>query len=88
VARLALVLKDHKKEGFLAYLTLRFMDWVGNARHGVALPYNYCTHSRWMSALRSLNLKVQFWKGALGLYPRPARWLFDRRLHFVARIAV
>jgi SAM-dependent methyltransferase len=88
VARLALVLKDHTKEGFLAYLTLRFMDWVGNARHGVALPYNYWTHSRWMSALRSLGLTVQFWKGALGLYPRPARWLFDRRLHFVARIAV
>ena len=88
VARVALVLKDHTKEGPLAYLTLRFMDWVGNARHGVALPYNYWTHSQWMDALRSLGLTVESWKAALGLYPRPASWLFDRRLHFVARIAV
>ena len=88
VARVALVLKDHTKQGHLAYLTLRFMDWVGNARHGVALPYNYWTYSQWMGALRSLGLTVQVWKQALGLYPRPASWLFDRRLHFVARIAV
>ena len=88
VARVALVLKDHTREGPLAYLTLRFMDWVGNARHGVALPYNYWTHSQWMDSLRSLGLTVESWKAALGLYPRPASWLFDRRLHFVARIAV
>ena len=88
VARVALVLKDHTKEGYLAYLTLRFMDWVGNARHGVSLPYNYWTHSQWMGALASLGLTVELWKAALGLYPRPATWLFDRRLHFVARIAV
>src|SRR5262245_22784366 len=39
VARKLVVLKDHTMDGIFAYHTLRFMDWVGNAHHGVALPY-------------------------------------------------
>ena len=39
VARQVVILKDHCRDGFLAGPTLRFMDWVGNARHGVVLPY-------------------------------------------------
>src|SRR5262245_47880163 len=38
VARTAILLKDHPKNGFLAGPTLRFMDWVANARHGIPLP--------------------------------------------------
>jgi ubiquinone/menaquinone biosynthesis C-methylase UbiE len=36
VARRAVVLKDHTMDGILAYQTLQFMDWAGNASHGVA----------------------------------------------------
>ena len=69
---LALVLKDHTKEGFLAYLTPRFMDWVGNARHGVQrCPTTTWTHSRWMSALRSLGLTVQFLERSTGTVSAP-----------------
>ena len=35
-----ILVKDHFRKGFLAGPTLRFMDWVGNAHHGVVLPYN------------------------------------------------
>jgi hypothetical protein len=35
------LIKDHTLNGFLAGLTLRFMDWVGNACYGIALPYHY-----------------------------------------------
>jgi len=41
VARSALVINDHLREGFAAGATLRFMDWVGNSSFGVNLPYNY-----------------------------------------------
>jgi 2-polyprenyl-3-methyl-5-hydroxy-6-metoxy-1,4-benzoquinol methylase len=41
VARHALVIKDHTRDGLLAGPTLRLMDTVGNARHGVSLPHNY-----------------------------------------------
>lgn len=84
VARQAVVLKDHVCDGLVAKETLRLMDWVGNARHGIALPYNYWPRSRWREAFRSVNLTVKDWDDALALYPRPASWLFDRSLHFVA----
>lgn len=85
-ARRAVVLKDHTRDGLLAGPTLRFMDWVGNAHHGVRLPYNYWPERRWREALARLGLRPVQWIDRLGLYPWPASWLFDRSLHFVARL--
>ena len=84
VARTAVVLKDHTANGFLAGPTLRFMDYVGNARHGVLLPYNYWPKQRWLDAFQSLAWQITFWQKNLGLYPWPASWLFGRSLHFIA----
>ena len=84
--RKAIVIKDHTLNGCLAGPTLRFLDWVGNARHGVALPYNYWPEKRWVEAFAACNLTIRVWKSALHLYPRPANWLFDRSLHFIARL--
>jgi len=86
VARDSLIIKDHTKDGRLAGATLAFMDWVGNARHGVALPFNYWTERRWRSEFQQLALYVAYWTQALRLYPRPQSWLFDRSLHFIARL--
>ena len=82
----SIVLKDHLLEGFLAGRTLRFMDYVGNARHGVALPYNYWPRQRWLQAFASLNLKIEVMHSRLGLYPFPANLAFGRGLHFVAKL--
>lgn len=87
VARHAVVLKDHTREGFLAYLTLRFMDWVGNARHNVVLPYNYWTRDQWMRGFAAVGLAIKQWQGHVGLYPPPASWVFERNLHFIAALA-
>jgi len=86
VARQAVVIKDHALDGFLAGPTLRFMDWVGNARYGVVLPYNYWPEAKWRAAFATLNWKVDRWKRDLHLYPWLATWVFDRSLHFVARL--
>lgn len=86
VARKAVVIKDHTMNGFLARPTLRIMDWVGNARHKVVLPYNYWPRDRWLATFRGLNLVVAQWIDRLHLYPWPAERLFGRSLHFVARI--
>jgi SAM-dependent methyltransferase len=88
VARKCVVLKDHTANGILADPTLRFMDWVGNARHGVVLPYNYWTLQHWHQAFEALDLSVSAWKKDLALYPVPANWIFGRSLHFVARLDV
>ena len=87
VAKAGVVIKDHFRDGAFANLTLRLMDWVGNAAHGVRLPYNYLSHAEWRQLWSNLDLEVDGQVDHLGLYPRPFSWLFDRRLHFVARLS-
>ena len=88
VARTHVIIKDHTADGWLARPTLRVMDWVGNARHGVALPYNYWTRARWDSAIAELGWEVEAMERALGLYPVPANWLFGRGLHFIGSFRI
>lgn len=85
VARIVLV-KDHLRQGLLAFTTLRFMDWVGNARHGVALPYNYLAPADWDAAFAACGVAPTREVRQLGLYPWYANWCFGRGLHFVARL--
>jgi len=86
VARRALVLKDHTREGFLARPTLRFMDWVGNRRHGVAVPDDYWTERHWLQTFDELGLRASVWERKLDLYPWYLGWIFDRDLHCLARL--
>lgn len=86
VARQVILIKDHTLDGFFAAQTLRFMDKIGNARHGVHLPYNYWSEQRWLEAFDTLGLQIGGWTNKLGLYPWPASWLFDRSLHFIAQL--
>lgn len=85
IARVApvVVVKDHLRDGVAAGATLRFMDWVGNAAHGVRLPYNYLSHREWKAIWSKLQLGTSKFVTRLALYPRPFSWLFDRKLHFV-----
>lgn len=86
VARHGIVIKDHARDGFMAGATLRFMDRVGNAHHGVALPYNYWTREDWHNAFGRLNLTVECWHSQLNLYPAAIDWIFGRSLHFTAML--
>ncbi len=86
VARKAVVLKDHSRDSMVSGPILRFMDWVGNAHHGVVLPYNYWSTAQWNAAFRDIGLRVDTWQTTLGLYPFPASLVFERNLHFVSRL--
>ena len=86
VVKRAIVIKDHVVRGFLARPTLALMDWVGNARYGVSLPYSYWTTAQWERAFADLHLRVAEERTSLGLYPWPASMLFGRGLHFIARL--
>ena len=86
VAAKCVVIKDHTAEGILAFATLRFMDRVGNTRHGVALPYNYWRRAQWRQEFERVGLSPRNWNDSLHLYPWPASLLFDRSLHFVSRL--
>ena len=86
VASRAIIIKDHLCEGWMARPTLRFMDRVGNRRYGVSLPYNYLTLRQWHAAFAELGLCIEQWHTELNLYPWPARMVFERSLHFAARL--
>lgn len=86
VARRAIIIKDHRKSRPLAGPTLRFMDFVGNYAHGVALPYNYWSMPRWRRTWRQLELDVASFRTELGLYAWPANWAFEAGLHFLAKL--
>ena len=87
VTRRCVLIKDHFRQGLAAYQRLRFMDWVGNARFGVALPYNYWTANQWQTAWREVGLQPEELVTRLGLYPPPFDWVFGARLQFMARLA-
>jgi SAM-dependent methyltransferase len=84
VTRRHVLIKDHYREGFAANTRLRFMDWVGNARFGVALPYNYWTKGQWDAAWQQTTLQPERVVTKLGIYPKPADWVFGAKLHFIA----
>jgi SAM-dependent methyltransferase len=86
VADRAIVLKDVTPLGPLSDPTLRFMDWVGNARHGVPLPYRFWSQGEWRSAFGELGLSVEEVRRRLRLYPPPWNLLFEKRMHFIARL--
>jgi SAM-dependent methyltransferase len=86
VAAKCVVIKDHIADGFLATAILRFMDRVGNARHGVALPYNYWRREQWRREFERARLTPTFSDDSPGLYPWPMSLIFDRSLHFVSRL--
>ena len=64
------------------------MDQVGNLRHNVSLRYDYWPRQRWVQAFASYGVKVTAWNQALGLYPWPAKYVFERSLHFLASLEV
>jgi len=89
VARSYVLLKDHLRDVRYAAWILRFMDAVGNRRHGVALPHNYWSTPEWLAAFADLRLDRVIWQvGGLGIYPWPASLVFGRNFHVLALLNV
>lgn len=86
VARVAIVIKDHCADGLLARPILRFMDRVGNARFGVALPHLYLRWVEWQALFARVGMCTVSVTRRLRLYPPPLSWAFGRSLHFVASL--
>ncbi len=87
VSRKNVLIKDHLCENALDAWTLRFMDWVGNSSHGVALPYNYLSQERWNKLYDAAGLEISKTVHELPLYPPPFSFLFGRGLHFISLLS-
>jgi SAM-dependent methyltransferase len=87
VASRAVIIKDHLTGAWLSHTRVRMMDWVGNIGHGVPLRYAYWSPAEWRDAFRDAGLREVDRRERLGLYAPALRWLFERHLHFVSRLA-
>ncbi|MEO7797869.1 MAG: methyltransferase domain-containing protein [Opitutaceae bacterium] len=86
VSRDAVLLKDHLREGCCAQATLRFMDELGNRRHGVPLPNRYLSAKEWARLFADCSLVTVSSDPLRSLYPFPANLIFGRGLHFLVRL--
>ena len=86
VARRGILIKDHIAESRVDHQVLRLMDWVGNAPHGVVLPYDYLSYAAWMRLFDHTGLKVASFEKRIPLYVFPLSCLLGRGLHFIADV--
>jgi len=84
VSKTYVLIKDHYAENWFNLATLAFMDWVGNAPHGVSLRYNYLSRNQWKQVFRSAALFEDSVETNIPLYFFPFDLVFGRKLHFIA----
>lgn len=82
VARRKIII-NHLRQGFMAQTRLSMMDWMGNARYGVSLPYRYRTRVEWRRAFMESGLAEEIFLSRLRLYSSPLQWFFGGSLHFI-----
>ncbi len=87
VVRGEVIIKDHFYRNPVEHLILRGLDWVGNAPHGVRLPYNYFTRPAWESTLKSIGAReIERRESVTGMYPQPFQSVIGRNIQFMARL--
>jgi ubiquinone/menaquinone biosynthesis C-methylase UbiE len=86
VAQRSVVIKDVVVTGPVAQRILTFMDTVANRRYDVPLPFLFWTQQEWADAYARLQVEPVACRTRLGLYPPPFPLLFERSMHFVARL--
>ncbi len=82
----SVVVKDHLAESKRDRLTLSVMDWVGNRQFGVGRDGAYLSQEEWSEVFGAAEMFVDGAVTELDLYPSIVKPLFERRLHFVARL--
>jgi ubiquinone/menaquinone biosynthesis C-methylase UbiE len=86
VSRKAVLIKDHLCNSRWDYWRLRVADWIGNWGHGVALPYNYLSSATWNQLYQDLKIQPVQYRQKLQLYAALFEWLFEKTIHFSARL--
>lgn len=84
VAKRAVLLKDHAREGPLAQARISLIDWAANAPYGVPCLYRYHTVKEWHSIAGDLGLTVGRQLHPMPLYPPHFEPFFGGRLQYFA----
>ncbi|MFO0784067.1 MAG: methyltransferase domain-containing protein [Phycisphaerales bacterium] len=87
VARRAVLLKDHAREGALAQARISFMDWAANAPYGVPCLYRYLSVAEWHALAAHVGLTVTREVHPMKLYPSGWERVFGGQLQYFAVLA-
>ena len=83
-----IIIKDHIYSNQLDFQTLKFMDWIGNAPHGVKVIFNFQKENTWEKYFELFSLEKIYYNNKIKLYPTLANSIFGRKLHFVAILRI
>jgi len=88
VARKSVLIKDHIYFGRWQWFQLAFLDWLGNARFGVAVPANYLSKNEWEKKAERAGGQWLFFD-SLPLRKGAMKMLFSNNLEvfFVVRLS-
>ncbi|MCL6621466.1 MAG: methyltransferase domain-containing protein [Syntrophobacterales bacterium] len=84
VARRWIIVKDHAREGLLAWGRIALLDWAANAPYGVKCLYRYHSVAEWRTLLREAGLDLVKEHHPMRLYPPGWEMLFGGRLQYLA----
>lgn len=86
VSRKYIFIIDHICESRLDRIRLSLMDWVGNLGYQASLQRNYLSKNGWDKLFSLANLRCEEKVGSLCIYPNSFCFIFNGKLHFVARL--
>ncbi len=86
VSRNGVIIKDHIYKNRFDYLTLSFMDYVGNKPYSVDVIYDYFTLPQWKTLFAEEEITIDNIETNLKLYPFPFSLIFDRQLHVLFKL--
>lgn len=78
-----IIIKDHHYNNALDFGILKFMDWIGNAPHGVKVIYNFKNLDFWKTTFNDLGFEIETLNCKIPIYPFPFNLIFGRDLHFI-----
>lgn len=84
VVRRALIIKDHKVEGFLAQQRISLMDWASNVQYGIPCLYRYNKLKEWEKLFGQLDLEIEIEIDSMKIYPSIMNFFFGGRIQFMA----
>lgn len=84
VSKKLLIVKDHLREGFLAWPRISLLDWAANAPYGVPCTYRYNNLKEWHSTFERLPVQMREERTSIDIYPNVINEVLGKNLHYFA----
>jgi SAM-dependent methyltransferase len=84
ISRKLIIVKDHLREGLLAWPRICLLDWAANVPYGVPCTYRYNNLSEWRSTFKPLPVELKEEHQSIDIYPPVVNVLLGKGLHYFA----